>query len=85
MVADFNAGKGQLILSDQSSNSGATDVKIDYSNLKEKPSFKMLALPFSFKLGWGSYSAYIAKTAFETIGVMICFVDLRSPYLFYDF
>ena len=42
MVVDFNAGKAELILSDQSSNSGATDVKIDYSNLKEKSSFKML-------------------------------------------
>ena len=49
-LADFNAGKTQLVSLDRSNNTGATDVKMDVSVLEEKLSFKMLGLTFSFKL-----------------------------------
>ena len=35
-LVDFNAGKTQLVLFDQSYNTGAIDVKIDGSVLEEK-------------------------------------------------
>ena len=35
-LVDFNAGKTQLVLFDQSKNTGAIDVKIDGSILEEK-------------------------------------------------
>ena len=53
-LVDFNAGKTQLVLLDQSNNTGSIDVKIDGSVLEEKSSFKMLGLTFFFKLDWGS-------------------------------
>ena len=40
----FNAGKTQI---DQSNNTGATDMKMHWSILEEKSSFKMLGLSFS--------------------------------------
>ena len=46
----FSAGKTQLVLFDQSNNSGAIDVEMDGSVLEEKSSFKMLGLTFSSKL-----------------------------------
>ena len=60
---DFNAGKTQLVSFDWSNNNGYIDVKMDGSVLVEKSSFKMLGLPFSSKLDWGSYIISIAKTA----------------------
>ena len=60
--ADFNAGKTQLVLFDQSKNSGSIDVKIDGSALEEKSSLKMLGVSFSSQLHWGSYIVSIAKT-----------------------
>ena len=53
-LVDFNAGKTQLVLFDQSKNTGAIDVKMDGSVLEKKTS-KMLGLTFSSKLDWGSY------------------------------
>ena len=41
---DFNAGKTQLVLFDQSNNTGAIDVKTNGFFLEEKSSFKMLWL-----------------------------------------
>ena len=41
-LVDFNAGKSQLVLFDQSKNTGAIDVKMDGPVLKEKSSFKLL-------------------------------------------
>ena len=60
---DFNAGKTQLVLFDQSNNAGAVDVKMDRSVLKEKSSFKNLVLPVPSKLNWCPYIISIAKTA----------------------
>ena len=41
---DSNAGKIQLVSFDQSYNTGAIDVKMDGSVLKEKSTSKMLAV-----------------------------------------
>ena len=49
-LVDFNAGKTQLVLFDQSNKNGSLDVKMDGSVLEEKSSFKMLGLIFSSKL-----------------------------------
>ena len=43
-LVDFNAGKTQLVSFDRSKNTGAIDVKMDWSVLEEKTSFKMLGL-----------------------------------------
>ena len=43
-LVDFNAGITQLVLFDQSKNTGPIDVKMDGSVLKEKSPFKMLGL-----------------------------------------
>ena len=51
-LADFSAGKTQLVSLDQSNNTGGIDVKMDGSVLEEKLSFKMLGLTFSSKLDW---------------------------------
>ena len=51
-LVDFNAGKTQLVLFDQSSNTGS-EVKMDRSVLEEKSSYKMLQFIFSFKLDLG--------------------------------
>ena len=51
-LVDFNAGKTQLVLFDQSSNTGS-EVKMDRSVLEEKSSYKMLQFTFSFKLDLG--------------------------------
>ena len=61
-LVDFNAGKTQLVLFDQSYKTGAIDVKIYGSILEEKSSFKMLGLTFPSKLDWGSYIISVAKT-----------------------
>ena len=43
-LVDFSARKTQLILFDQSNNTGAIDVKMDVSVLEEKSSFKKMEL-----------------------------------------
>ena len=78
-LVDFNAGKTQLVLFDQSKNTGAVDVKIDGSVLDEKSSFKILGLTFSSKLDWGSYIVSIAKTASKKIGALIRSMKFLSP------
>ena len=49
-LVDFNAGKTQLVLLDQSHNNGSIDVKMDESVREKKSSFKMLGLTLSSKL-----------------------------------
>ena len=70
-LVDFNAGKTQLVLFDQSKKTGAIDVKMDGSVLEEKTSFKML--------DWGSYIVSIAKTASKKIGALIHSMKFLSP------
>ena len=62
-----NAGRTQLVSFDWSNDTGAIDVKMDGSVLKEKSSFQMLGLNFSSKLYWGSCIISIAKTASKKI------------------
>ena len=78
-LADFNAGKTQLVSSDRSKNTGAIDVKMDGSVLEAKTSFKMLGLTFSSKLDWGSYIVSVAKTASKKIGALIRSMKFLSP------
>ena len=78
-LVDFNAGKTQLVSSDRSKNTGAIDVKMDWSVLEDKTSFKMLGLTFSSKLDWGSYIVSIAKTASKKIGALIRSMKFLSP------
>ena len=78
-LADFNAGKTQLVSFDRSNNNGSIDVKMDGSVLEEKSSFKMLGLTFSSKLDWGSYIISIAKTASKKIGALIRSTKFLSP------
>ena len=49
-LVDFNVRKTQLVLFDQSNNTGAIDAKMDGSVLEKKSSFKMMGLTFSSKL-----------------------------------
>ena len=72
-------GRTQQVLFDLSNNTGAIDVKMDGSALEEKSSFKMLVLPFSSKLDWGSCVIYIAKTASKKIGTLIRSMKFLSP------
>ena len=65
-LVDFNAGKTQLVLFDWSKNTGAINVKMDGSALKEKT---FLRLTFSCKL-WGCYIVFIAKAASKKIRYM---------------
>ena len=76
---DFNAGKTQLVLFDQSNNYGAIDVKMDGSVFEEKSSFMMLGLTFSYKLDWVSYIISISKTASKKIGALIRSMKFLSP------
>ena len=69
----------QLVLFDQSNNTGSIDVKMNGSVLDEKSSFKMLGLTFSSKLDWGSFIISITKTASKEIGALICSVKFLSP------
>ena len=77
-LVDFNAGKTQLVSFDQSNNNGSIDVKMDWSVLEEKSSFKMLGLTFPSNLGCGSYIISIAKTASRKIGALICSMKFLS-------
>ena len=78
-LVDFNAGKAQLVLFDQSNDTGAIDVKMDGSALEEKSSLKMLGLTFSSKLDWGSYIISIAKTTSKKIAALIRSMTFLSP------
>ena len=78
-LADFNAGKTQLVSFDRSNNNGSIDVKMDGSVLEEKSSFKMLGLIFSSKLDWSSYIISIVKIASKKIGDLIRSMKFLSP------
>ena len=69
-LVDFNSRKTQLVLFDQSNNTGSIDLRMDVSALDEKSFFKMLRLTFSSKLNWGSYIIFIAKNASKKIGAL---------------
>ena len=70
-LVDFNAVKTQLVLFDQSNNTGSIDMKMNGSACEETSSFKMMGLTFSSKLNWGSYIISVAKTASSKIGALV--------------
>ena len=78
-LVDFHAGKSQLVLFDWSNNTGATDVKMDWSALEDKSSIKMVGLTFSSQTGLGSYIVSIAKTTSKEIGASIFSKKFLSP------
>ena len=78
-VADFSAGKTELVSFDRSNNAGAIDVKMDGSVLEENSSFKMLGTTFSSKLDWGSYIIFTAKSASKKIGALLRSMKFLSP------
>ena len=78
-LVNFNPGKAQLVLFDQSKSTGAIDVKMDGFVFEEKTSFKMLGLTFSSEYDWGSYIVCIAKTASKKIGALIHSMKFLSP------
>ena len=78
-LVGFNVGKTQLVLFDQSNNTGSIDVEIYGSVHEKKPSFEILGLTFSSKLDWGPYIISITKTASRKIGALICFMKFLFP------
>ena len=78
-LVDFIARKTQVVSFDQSSNTGAIDVKLDGSVLEEKSSFKMLGFTFSSKLDLGPYIISIAKTASKKVEALIHSRKFLSP------
>ena len=71
-----------MVLSDQSNNTTAFDLKMDGSDLEEKSSFKMLGLTLSSKLAWSSNIISIAKSASKKFGVFFpSFWSLLSFFL----
>ena len=56
---------------DRFNNSSAINVKMDGSIFEGKIIFKMLGLPFSSELDWGSYIISIAKIASKKNGALI--------------
>ena len=51
---------------------------MNWSNLDEKASLKVLGLSFSSKLDWGSYNASVGKIASKKIGVLISSMKFPS-------
>ena len=78
-LVDFDTGKTQIVLFDQSNNTGAMDVKMDKSVLEENSSFKMLRLTFSSKLNYDSCIISIGKTASKKIAALIQCMKFISP------
>ena len=78
-LVDFNGGKTQLVLFDQSSSTVAIDEKVGGS-VEERSSFKILGLTFSSKLDWSSYIISIASSMnfFILLRLLCIFVNL--PY-----
>ena len=76
-LADFSAGKTQLVSFDRSNKTGAVDLKMDGFVLEVK-SFKMLGLTFSPKLDWGFYIISIAKTVSNKIAALILSMKFLS-------
>ena len=84
-------GRTQPVKFDRCNNTGAIDFKIDRPVLKENISYVIFChgtiiqnisfkvMPFSTKLGWGSYMISFAKTASKRIGVLIGSVTFLPP------
>ena len=77
-LVDFSAGETQLVSFDQSSTTGAIDLKMDGCVFEEKSLFQMLGLTFSSKLDWGSYIISVAKAVSKKIEALICSIKILS-------
>ena len=64
---------------DWSDGTGAIDMKADRSVLDEKSYFKMLGMPVSSKLDWGSYITSVAKSTSRKIRALIHSMKFLSP------
>ena len=73
-LVHFSTEKNQLVLCDQSNNTGSISVKMDGSVLEENSSFS-----FSSKLDWGSYIIAIAKITSKRLQALICSLKFLSP------
>ena len=78
-LVDFNAGKTQLFYLNEYDHIGAINVKMDWSVLMEKLSFKMLVLSFCSKLDWDSFIIFISETASKKIRALILSMKFLSP------
>ena len=83
-LVHFIAGKTQLVSFECSKTTGAIDVKMDWSFLVKKSSFKMLGLTFSSTLDWGSYIISIVKSVSKKLeacfwaGAANCYLELLN-------
>ena len=78
-LVHFNTEKNQLVLCDQSNNTGSIYVKMDGSVLEENSSFKMFGFSLSSKLDRGSYIIAIAKITSKRLQALICSLKFLSP------
>ena len=76
-VVDLNAGKTQLVWSNRSNNTGATEVKIDGSTLEKNDLLRCWGC--LSKSDRGSYIIYTAKTVSQKIGALIRSMKFLSP------
>ena len=60
-LVDLNAGKAELVSFDCSNSTGVIDMKIDWSVLEEKSSFKILELIFFSELDWSLLLSLLLK------------------------
>ena len=77
-VANFNAGKTELVLFEWFDNSGAINVKIDGSFLEKKSHFKIMALPLSSKLDKDPCIVSISETVPKKMGALNCSLKCLS-------
>ena len=77
-VANFNAGKTELVLFEWFDNSGAINVKMDGSFLEKKSHFKIMALPLSSKLHKDPCIVSISETVPKKMGALNCSLKCLS-------
>ena len=79
MLADFKAGRTQLVSFGWSNSTGAIDLRMYRSILEGKSSFKKLGLTFSSKLDWGSDTISTAKINSVKNWSLNLFSEVFSP------
>ena len=84
-LAHFNTEKSKIVLVDRPNNSIAIDVGMDEFILEINSSFKILGLPFSSELDWGSYIDSIVKTVSKKIETLNSCMKFLSPQVAFCF
>ena len=79
-LVDFNAGKTELAFYDRSNSNASINVKMDSFVLEEKSSFKMLGLPFSSKLDWGSLTLLLKLPPKEFFFLRLLCISVNLTY-----